>query len=159
MPRKRKRNAGLGLHHCKKAAKITDDPNRVKPFGRPKKFEHPTRSPPKQKKREKNDETEARRRGDDDDNSNFSSESDSGEIAEMEEIETEEIETVVMKADDEDDEKKEKLFDEVDRRVTIAYLFVNKYKGLENLKDGRPMDNWRGRGGVIGKIRKDMGKK
>ena len=54
MPRKRKRNAGLGLHHCKKAAKITDDPNRVNPFGRPKKFEHPIRSPPKQKKRKKN---------------------------------------------------------------------------------------------------------
>ena len=84
MPRKRKRNAGLGLHHCKKASKITDDPNRVKPFGRPKKFEHPIRSPPKQKKaKKKYDETEARRRGDDDDNSNFSSESDSGEIAEM----------------------------------------------------------------------------
>ena len=66
---------------------------------------------------------------------------------------------MVIKADGDADEKKEKLFDEIDQRVTIACLLVNKYKGLENLNDGRPMDNWRGRGGVIGKIRKEMGKK
>ena len=64
-----------------------------------------------------------------------------------------------IQADDDMEEKKEKLLDDVDRRVTIAYLFVNKYKGLENLKDGTPMDNWRGRGGVISKIKNDMGKK
>ena len=107
MPRKRKRDSGLGVRHCRKAHKITEDPDRVKPFGRPKKSERPIRAPTKKKRNQVNSSAP----GDGSENSNYSSESDQGENQGKEEGEIalsnyEEIEAVQIQADDDMEEKK-----------------------------------------------------
>jgi len=71
-----------------------------------------------------------------------------------------EIETVPPPEKEQlDKEEKQILLDDSDRRVAIAYLFVHKHKGLQNPEDGKFVEKWNGRGGIIGKIRKDLGKK
>mmetsp|Transcript_41227 Transcript_41227/g.41858 ORF Transcript_41227/g.41858 Transcript_41227/m.41858 type:complete len:321 (-) Transcript_41227:11-973(-) len=71
-----------------------------------------------------------------------------------------EIETVPPPEKEQlDKEEKQILLDDGDRHVAIAYFFVHKHKGLQNLKDGKFVEKWNRRGGIIGKIRKDLGKK
>ena len=43
-------------------------------------------------------------------------------------------------------------------RNAIAYLFINKYKGLRDTKEGT-VQTWNGKGGIIPKLRKDLGMK
>eukprot|EP00593_Proboscia_inermis_P013644 CAMPEP_0171325954 /NCGR_PEP_ID=MMETSP0816-20121228/117138_1 /TAXON_ID=420281 /ORGANISM="Proboscia inermis, Strain CCAP1064/1" /LENGTH=157 /DNA_ID=CAMNT_0011825273 /DNA_START=248 /DNA_END=721 /DNA_ORIENTATION=- len=73
---------------------------------------------------------------------------------------SDEIETVPPPEKEQlDEEEEQMLLDDSDRRVAIAYLFVHKHKGLQNLEDGKFVEKWNRRGGIIGKIRKDLGKK
>ena len=62
---------------------------------------------------------------------------------------------------DEEEEKSLKLrIDSIALRYSIMVLFVNKYKALDNIEDGKDIQSgWNGRNGLIPKIKSDLGLK
>ena len=46
----------------------------------------------------------------------------------------------------------------MDRKSAISFLFIRKYNRLEKV-DGKLDKNWKGKGGIISKIKQDLGYK
>ena len=159
MPRKRRRDAGLGVSRAKKTKpRVTpriNQPDEVEPViikrgpGRPKKIdkgfveEDIPDLPPL---------TEIYESSDDED----------WKVPEVNGKENIVEDTVAHNEHPEEDhEKTRKQSQQRDAnqtRAAIAYLFTEKYGGLNRL-NGDLMQNWKGKGGIISKIRQDLGYK